>query len=165
MDRDGRHIASGAPAILVRVVLLAAVAVGLVGLLGPRTYHVPSGTVTFRLQPAWPGGHLITPLGPVGELTLRTHRTPVDVVMEYRLPSEAAALLEGGSGADLQTLQGGAREAFEPLPCSPRVPWLLAAGADRRRAGGRAAVGVAPARGPGRRGGAGAAVRRRLRPR
>lgn len=128
MDRDGRHIASGAPAILVRVALLAAVVVGLVGLLGPRTYHVPSGTVSFRLQPAWPGGRLITPLGPVGELTLRTHRTPVDVVMEYRLPSEAAALLEGGSGADLQTLQGGAREAFDHFLLT-RVPWLLAAGA------------------------------------
>ena len=113
MDRDGRHIASGAPAILVRIVLLAAVVVGLVGLLGPRTYHVPSGTVSFRLQPAWPGGRLITPLGPVGELTLHTHRTPVDVVMEYRLPSEAAALREAREEIGLSP------ERVELLGCLP----------------------------------------------
>ena len=91
-------------------------------------YRVPAGSVSFRVRPAWPGGHLILPLGPAGELSLRTHHTPVDVVMDYRLPSQTAALLGGASGDDVPRLEGGAREAFSRYLLG-RVPWLLLVGA------------------------------------
>ncbi len=150
---QGRYSA-GLPGLALRVALLLVVAVGLLELLAAAGYRVPAGTVTFQLRPAWPGGHLILPLGPVGELSLRTHRTPVDVVMDYRLPAQTAALLGGTAADDLPLLEGGTRAAFARY-LAGRVPWLLVIGAaagllvvgrwDRRRlvwgaAGGAAAV-------------------------
>ncbi len=119
---------AGWPGLLVRIALVLVVAGGLLELQAAVDYRVPAGSVSFRVRPAWPGGHLILPLGPAGELSLRTHHTPVDVVMDYRLPSQTAALLGGASGDDVPRLEGGAREAFSRYLLS-RVPWLLLVGA------------------------------------
>jgi predicted phosphodiesterase len=113
--------------LLVRIALVLAVAWGVFELQAAASYQVSAGSVTFRLRPAWPGGRLIMPLGPAGELSLRTHRTPVDVIMDYRLPAQTAALL-GGTSQGLPRLEGGAREAFGRFLVS-RIPWLLVAGA------------------------------------
>jgi predicted phosphodiesterase len=114
--------------LLVRVVLVLVVAGGVLELLAAVGYRVQAGSVSFRVRPAWPGGHLILPLGPAGELSLATHHTPVDVYMDYQLPSQTAALLGGSAGDDVPRLEGGAREAFSRYLLS-RVPWLLLVGA------------------------------------
>jgi len=128
-DREapGTHgLRIGWPGLLVRVVLVLIVAGGVLELLSAVGYRVQAGSVSFRVRPAWPGGHLILPLGPAGELSLATHHTPVDVTMDYQLPSQTAALL--GAAAEGGVLEGGAREAFNRYLLS-RVPWLLLVGA------------------------------------
>ena len=114
-------------AVLLRAALLVVVVVAVVELQSPGTYLVSTGSVTFEMRPEWPGGQLVLPLGPAGELSLRTHRTPVDVVMDYRLPAETAALIDSG-GEEVERLQGGALAAFRRYLLT-RIPWLLLAGA------------------------------------
>lgn len=116
-----------ARAVLSRVALVVVVVVAVLGVQAAATYRVATGTVSFQLRPAWPGGQLVMPLGPAGELSLHTHGTPVDVIMDYRLPAQTAALL-GGPTREPPELAGGAREAFTRFLVS-RVPWLLVAGA------------------------------------
>ena len=125
---DARGHRAGWLGPLARIALVLIVAGGVLELQAAVGYRVPSGSVSFRARPAWPGGHLIMPLGPAGELSLRTHHTPVDVVMDYQLPSQTAALLGGASGGEVPRLEGGAREAFSRYLLS-RVPWLLLVGA------------------------------------
>lgn len=115
--------------VALRAVGLALVAVCLVGLLSPGTYRVPRGSVTFQLRPAVRGGDIVMPLGPAGVLALRTHRTPVDVSVEYRLPdevpslSEAERLLRG-----LPQFETTVRAAFERFAFGKGL-WLLGLGA------------------------------------
>ena len=114
-------------ALLLRAALVLVVVLAVVQAQAAGTYLVSTGSVTFSLRPAWPGGQLVLPLGPAGELSLRTHRTPVDVVMEYQLPAQTDAVIEGSSASELPRLQGGARAAFGRYLLG-RVPWLLVAG-------------------------------------
>jgi predicted phosphodiesterase len=114
--------------LVLRVALVLVVAFGVVQLQAAASYRVSAGSVTFQLRPAWPGGHLVMPLGPAGQLSLHTHRTPVDVVMDYRLPEQTAALLGEQPSQQLPRLEGGAREAFTRYMLG-RIPWLLVAGA------------------------------------
>ena len=106
--------------ILLRVGLVLVVIGGVLELQGAATYRLAAGSVTFQLRPAWPGGHLVMPLGPAGELSLHTHRTPVDVVMDYRLPAETAALLGDASSPEVPRIEGGARAAFDRYLLGPR---------------------------------------------
>ncbi len=116
-----------AAGLLLRVALVLVVAFSVVQLQAAVSYRVSAGSVTFQLRPAWPGGDLIMPLGPAGQLSLHTHRTPVDVIMDYRLPEQTAALF-GEEPAQLPRLEGGARAAFARYLLG-RIPWLLLAGA------------------------------------
>lgn len=116
-------------AVAVRLALVVVLVLAIVAVQGAVTYRVPGGAVTYRLEPAWPGGRLVMPLGPAGEFSLRTHRTPFDIVMAYRLPAETASLTGQGSVVeDLPGLQKDARAAFARY-LGGRIPWLLLAGA------------------------------------
>ncbi len=114
-------------AVALRVLLVVVVVAAVLELQAAGSYRVSTGSVTFQLRPAWPGGYLIMPLGPAGQLSLHTHRTPVDVTMDYRLPAQTTALL-GEAAQQLPKLQGGAREAFGRYLLG-KIPWLLVAGA------------------------------------
>ena len=109
------------PAALVALVVIASAA-----LLAPASYRVPTGTVDFSLDPAWPGGHLVLPLGPAGVLKLRTHRAPVDVVVDYRVSGDVTSLEEAERVVEkLPAAQKSARDAFRQFLWSRLVPLLL----------------------------------------
>lgn len=133
-ETDGRAAAGSSrrarcAVVVLRAAGLALVAVCLVGLLSAGTYRVPRGSVTFQLRPALHGGDIVMPLGPAGVLALRTHSTPVDVSVEYRLPdevpslSEAERLLRG-----LPQFETTVRAAFERFAFGKGL-WLLGLGA------------------------------------
>jgi predicted phosphodiesterase len=130
------------PGVALRLALVVVLVAAILAIQGAATYRVPGGAVTYRLEPAWPGGRLVMPLGPAGEFSLRTHRTPFDIVMAYRLPAETASLTGQGSVVgDLPGLQKDARAAFVRY-LESRIPWLLLAGA----AGGALIAGSWPRR-------------------
>jgi predicted phosphodiesterase len=122
--RSSRGRRAGLAGLALRVALVLLLVVGVLEVQAAASFRVPAGSVSFQLRPAWPGGHLIMPLGPAGELSLRTHRTPLDVVMDYRLPAESTALPID----DLPRLEGGARAAFTRYLVG-RAPWVLLIGA------------------------------------
>lgn len=111
-------------AVLVLLVLVLVAAVS--GFLAAATYQTPAGTLSLRVEPAWPGGRVVMPLGPAGEFALHTHRTPVDIVMDYRLPATDVRLSDGGTV--IEGLQRDARAAFTSF-LATRFPWALLAGA------------------------------------
>jgi Icc-related predicted phosphoesterase len=124
-DARRRRIAELATRLALALLLIVAV----VQLQAPRTYRLQTGSVAFELQPAWPGGRLVTPLGPAGSFALRTHRTPVDIVADFRLPADAGSLeTAGGALAGGAGLPEAARDAFVPHLLG-LVPWVLLAGA------------------------------------
>ena len=118
-----RRRGTGLSIVLIRLALVFVLVGSVLELQAAASYRVSAGSVSFQLRPAWPGGRLVMPLGPAGELSLRTHGTPVDVVMDYRLPAETADLPVD----DLPRLEGGARVAFSRYLVG-RAPWLLAIG-------------------------------------
>ncbi len=116
---------------LLRVALILALATVVMQILAPATYRVADGVATFQLQPTapWHGGHVIMPLGPAGVLALKTHATPMDLKLDFRLgggvPSldEARSLLDGGGA-----IKRDAAAAFDAFLVT-RIPWLAAFGA------------------------------------
>jgi predicted phosphodiesterase len=109
----------------------------------PAGYLLPHGSVSFTAGLSR-HGRLVMPLGPAGEFALRTHHTPVQVVMTYHLPEEAGAITaQGGVVDELPRLERSARAAFVRYALS-RVPWLLLAGT---AAGALAGIGLGRRRG------------------
>jgi predicted phosphodiesterase len=128
---ERRHGAypAGLPYAVLRIVALAVVALSLVALLSPVTYRVPRGSVTFQFRPSLPGGQIVMPLGPAGVLALQSHRTPIDVSVDYRLPDEVPSLDEAEELVrGLPEFQVTARTAFQHFAFGKGV-WLLGLGA------------------------------------
>jgi predicted phosphodiesterase len=120
---------AGLPYLALRLAALLLTAVSLVALLAPGTYRVPRGSVTFQIRPAFPGGQIVMPLGPAGVLALDSHRTPVDVSVDYRLPDEVPSLNEAEQLLrGLPEFQTTARIAFRSFAFGKGL-WLLGLGA------------------------------------
>jgi predicted phosphodiesterase len=104
--------------VLLRLVLLAGLLFATARLVAPVTFPFSSGDLTVRVSPAVPGGAVILDLGPFGELSWRTHRTPINVRAAFvvgRSPRELPRL------AELRDL----RVSF----LLRKLPWLALGGA------------------------------------
>ena len=155
----------GLVVLLLRVALvLVVVAAACCRCRPPAAYLVSGGSVTFQLRPAWPGGHLVMPLGPAGELSLRTHRTPVG--RGHGLPSAGADGRAARRGARERAAAAGGRRprGVHAGTCSGACPgcsWWARPPGCSSRACDAAAPALGRRRGRRRR----AAARRRLRAR
>ncbi len=49
------------------------------------SYRVTEGQLTYRMSPSWHGGYVEFPLGPAGMVSLKTHKTPVNLRMDLVL--------------------------------------------------------------------------------
>ena len=56
----------------------------------PVTYHISDGALTYKLEQGFPGGQIQFSLGPAGMLYLKTHKTPVNLVMNLVLANNLA---------------------------------------------------------------------------
>lgn len=65
--------------VLLRLVLLAGLLFATARLVAPTTFAFSSGELVVRVSPGVPGGAVLLDLGPFGELSWNTHRTPIDV--------------------------------------------------------------------------------------
>ena len=115
---------------LVRAALLVVLIVAVVQVLSPATYRVTDGVATFQLRPVapWRGGKVVVPLGPAGVLALRTHRTPVDLHVDFRLSDQVLSLDQARSLLGGGAIKSDAAAALDSFAVS-RLPWLLLAGA------------------------------------
>ncbi len=103
--------------VLLRLVLLAGLLFASARLVAPVTFPFSSGDLIVRVSPAIPGGSVLLDLGPFGELSWRTHRTPVNVRAAFivgQRPGELPNL------ADIRDL----RVAF----LLRKLPWLAVGG-------------------------------------
>jgi len=108
------------------VALAALVVASSAALLAPASYRVPTGAVDFELQPAWPGGRLILPLGPAGVLSVRAHAMPADVVVAYRVTGDIASFEEAEQLVEeIPALEASVRDAFADFLWSRLWPLLV----------------------------------------
>jgi predicted phosphodiesterase len=105
-------------AVLQRALLIAGLLFCASRLFAPTTFAFTSGDLVVRVTPAIPGGTVILDLGPFGELSWRTHRTPLLVRASFLLDQRARDL---PALAELRDL----RLAF----LLRKLPWLAATGA------------------------------------
>jgi predicted phosphodiesterase len=80
--------------VVVRFVLLLALAVCGARLVAPTVFHFRSGDLSVRLAPTLSGGKTILHLGPFGDLSWRTHATPVNVEATFVLHPSVSTLPE-----------------------------------------------------------------------
>src|SRR5918996_4241694 len=64
--------------VLLRLLLLAGLLFATARLVAPTTFAFSSGELVVRVSPAVPGGAVLLDLGPFGELSWKTHRTPIN---------------------------------------------------------------------------------------
>ena len=105
-------------AVLLRIVVLAGLLFCGSRSVAPETFAFSAGEITARVSPAVPGGRTALDLGPFGELSWNTHRTPLNVRASFivgRRPRELPNLSE------LRDL----RVAY----LIRKLPWLAATGA------------------------------------
>ncbi|HVL32806.1 MAG TPA: hypothetical protein VM600_04410, partial [Actinomycetota bacterium] len=103
--------------ISVRVLLLLALAVSGTQLLAAETFNFRAGDLVIQLSPDIPGGHLTMSLGPLGELTWKTHAGPLNVNARFLIRPTAEELPSPEEFRDL-------RLAF----ILRKIHWLVIAG-------------------------------------
>jgi predicted phosphodiesterase len=104
--------------VLLRLLLLAGLLFATARLVAPTTFAFSSGELVVRVSPAVPGGAVLLDLGPFGELSWKTHRTPIDVRASFIVGQRPREL---PNIADLRDL----RVSF----LLRKLPWLALAGA------------------------------------
>lgn len=77
---------------LIRLLLLGILLFSAWRLISASTYQLESGQLKVVMTPAIPGGRVILPLGPVGELTWKLHWAPVDLRVEFLISEKAKNL-------------------------------------------------------------------------
>jgi predicted phosphodiesterase len=115
---------------LVRLLLVAALLVGMVQLLSPRSYHAPQGTISFQYRPLapWEAGRVVLPLGPAGTLILNTHRTPVELIADFALEGRLNTVQEARQLFESRPLlQQQAEAAFQRF-MRAQLPWAILVG-------------------------------------
>jgi predicted phosphodiesterase len=103
--------------VLVRLALLAGLSFAAWRLVAPTVFHFRSGDLTVRLAPDVPGGRTTLELGPLGQLSWPTHKTPVDVDATFVLHPNVDRLPDLSGLRDI-------RVAF----LLRRLPWVLLCG-------------------------------------
>jgi predicted phosphodiesterase len=84
-------------AVLFKALLLAGLLFSASRVVAPTTFQFSAGELNVRVSPAVPGGRVMLDLGPFGELSWRTHRTPLNVRAAFvvgRSPRALPALSE-----------------------------------------------------------------------
>jgi predicted phosphodiesterase len=128
-------------AVLLKVILLAGLLFSASRVVAPATFQFSAGKLDVRVTPAVPGGKIMLDLGPFGELSWRTHRTPLNVRAAFVVGRSPRALPALSELRDL-------RVAF----LLRKLPWLALTGAfaallvvegPRRRRGVAAGIGAA----------------------
>ncbi len=78
--------------IALRTVLLLGVLFAGSRLVAPVVLAIPSGELQIRVVPRLPGGRLIVPLGPLGKISWRVDRAPLDIEANLLIDAKATAL-------------------------------------------------------------------------
>ena len=103
--------------VLWKVVLLAGLLFSATRIVAPTTFQFSAGELTAKVSPAIPGGRVLLDLGPFGELSWHTHRTPVDVRASFVIGRNPRAL------PDLEQLRDLRVEFL-----LRKLPWLALTG-------------------------------------
>lgn len=102
--------------LMLRVLLLVIVLFSVSRIVAPVSIEIPSGSIEVSLRPGFPGGRLTVPLGPLGQISWRVTRAPIDVQANVSI-DPAATSLPDADDLRLGRLRG-------KLLWS-KVPWVL----------------------------------------
>lgn len=113
-----------------KVLLLLVFAICVLGLFSAKDYPAGKGNLNLRLDhPSNLTGQVVFPLGPIGSLRFKTHKTPVNIDINYTIDENQTKLdakfIDSVSVASLKPQVIKAIEDFVPS----RIPWILALGA------------------------------------
>lgn len=96
-----RHLAIE---LVVRSLLLLALLLAASRIVAPVSLDIRSGSLEVRVVPRLPGGKLIVPLGPLGQLSWNVDRAPVDIIANIQIDPNASSL-PGADDIDLGDLR------------------------------------------------------------